>query len=90
MASGRESTLTAISAAPLLARWGQRYVVGGTWEVRVRRRPCPGWSIKSCISSPQLPRAGDNTPGFIALSPTRAIMSWYSSHEKDESGKSII
>ena len=38
----------------------------------------------------ELPSGGDNSyPGFVELSPTQAIMSWYSSHEKDASGKTI-
>ena len=38
----------------------------------------------------ELPSGGDTSyPGFIALSPTQAIMSWYSSHEADQDGKSI-
>jgi hypothetical protein len=38
----------------------------------------------------ELPSGGDNSyPGFIALSPTRAIVSYYSSHERDASGKTI-
>jgi len=38
----------------------------------------------------ELPSGGDNSyPGFIALSPTRAIMSWYSSDEKDADGKTV-
>jgi len=37
-----------------------------------------------------LPSGGDNSyPGFIELSPTRAVMSWYSSHEKDADGEPI-
>ena len=38
----------------------------------------------------ELPSGGDNSyPGFVALSPARGLVSWYSSHEKDESGKTI-
>jgi hypothetical protein len=38
----------------------------------------------------ELPSGGDNSyPGFVALSPRRAIMSWYSSHEKDDTGQTI-
>jgi len=33
---------------------------------------------------------GDNSyPGFVELSPTRGLVSWYSSHEKDDSGKTM-
>ena len=38
----------------------------------------------------ELPSGGDNSyPGFVELSPKRAIMSWYSSHEKDSDGKTM-
>ena len=38
----------------------------------------------------ELPSAGDNSyPGFLELSPTRALVSYYSTHEKDEAGKPI-
>ena len=38
----------------------------------------------------ELPSGGDNSyPGFVELSPRRAIVSWYSSHEKDADGKTI-
>ena len=35
-----------------------------------------------------LPSGGDNSyPGFVALSGNRALVSYYSSHEKDDAGK---
>ena len=38
----------------------------------------------------ELPSAGDNSyPGFVALGPRRACVSWYSSHEKDKDGQPI-
>jgi hypothetical protein len=37
-----------------------------------------------------LPSGGDNSyPGWVALSPTQALVSWYSSHERDASGQPI-
>ncbi len=37
-----------------------------------------------------LPSDGDNSsPGFIELGPTRGLASWYSSHEKDDSEKTM-
>ncbi|MBN1422330.1 MAG: exo-alpha-sialidase [Planctomycetes bacterium] len=77
---------------PLLARWGERYVVGG--------RKMPGgrdpktslcWLIGDGLHEfAELPSGGDNSyPGFVALDPARALVSWYSSHERDESGKTI-
>ena len=38
----------------------------------------------------ELPSGGDNSyPGFVEISPTRAMVSWYSSHEKDATGKAM-
>ena len=38
----------------------------------------------------ELPSGGDNSyPGFLELAPGRALVSYYSSHEKDASGKTI-
>ena len=38
----------------------------------------------------ELPSGGDNSyPGFVELSPTKGLISWYSSHEKDGDGKTI-
>ena len=38
----------------------------------------------------ELPSGGDNSyPGFVELSPTRGLLSWYSSHEKDAAGQEI-
>ena len=41
--------------------------------------------------TPLVPRKCHDSPypGFIELSPTRGLVSWYSSHEKDDSGKTI-
>jgi hypothetical protein len=37
-----------------------------------------------------LPSGGDNSyPGFVELSPTRALLTYYSTHERDRAGKSI-
>ena len=37
-----------------------------------------------------MPSDGDNSyPGFVELSPTRGLISWYSSHEKDAAGKTM-
>ncbi len=32
---------------------------------------------------------GNNDPGFVELSSTRAVVSWYSSHEKGADGKTM-
>ncbi len=77
---------------PLLTRWGKRYVVGGRKSIGDKGpKTSMYWLIDDALQEfAELPSGGDNSyPGFIELSPTRAIMSWYSSHEKDENGKTM-
>ncbi len=75
---------------PLLARWGKHLVVGGRKSLD-RRNPKTSmyWLVDNQLHEfAELPSGGDTSyPGFIALSPTQAIMSWYSSHEKNADGK---
>lgn len=84
--------LSRFIGGPLLARWGDRWVVGG-------RKTIGGNGPKTAMywlegddlhEFAELPSGGDNSyPGFIALSSDRAVVSWYSSHEKGADGKSI-
>jgi len=77
---------------PLLARWGNRFVVGG-------RKIAEGKGAKTSLcwlvndklyEFAELPSGGDNSyPGFVEMSPNRALLSWYSSHEKDADGHTI-
>ncbi|MBL9209595.1 MAG: exo-alpha-sialidase [Opitutaceae bacterium] len=84
---------------PMLARWGDRYLVGGR-----RRLPAPptakgpGQGITTLLwlsgerleKIAELPSSGDNSyPGFVALDDRRGLLSWYSTHEKDADGKPI-
>jgi hypothetical protein len=77
---------------PLLIRWGGRYVVGGrktVGDVGPKTSMC--WLADDQLHEfAELPSGGDNSyPGFVEISPNRAIMSWYSSHERDANGKAI-
>ena len=77
---------------PLLAIWGGRYVVGGrrdTGDRGYKTSMC--WLVNGQLHEfAELPSGGDNSyPGFVELSPDRAVMSWYSSHERDANGKAI-
>jgi hypothetical protein len=77
---------------PLLTRWGDRWVVGGRNNTDGRGpKTVMCWLVGDDLHQfAELPSGGDNSyPGFLELSPTRAVMSWYSSHEKDASGKTI-
>ena len=77
---------------PLLVRWGSRYVVGGRKNIGdegPKTSMC--WMVNGQLHEfAELPSGGDNSyPGFIEINPSRAVMSWYSSHEKDADGKTI-
>ncbi len=77
---------------PLLARWGDRYVVGGRKSIGQQGpKTSMYWLVDDRLHEfAELPSGGDTSyPGFVALSPTSAIMSWYSSHEKDADGRTI-
>jgi hypothetical protein len=74
---------------PLLVKWGNRYVVGGR-KFTPDRGPKTAmyWLVDDQLHEfAELPSGGDNSyPGFLQISPTRAMMSWYSSHEQDAAG----
>jgi hypothetical protein len=77
---------------PLVAKWGDHVLVGGR-KTTPDRGPKTSlcWLIDGALHEfAELPSSGDNSyPGFVTLAPDRALVSWYSSHEKDESGKTI-
>ena len=78
---------------PVLARWGDRLVVGG------RRRMGPEGNSTTTfmwldgtdlVTFAELPSGGDNSyPGFVELDDGRALVSWYSSHKKGADGRPI-
>jgi hypothetical protein len=77
---------------PLLTRWGDRPVVGGRKNTGDRGpKTAMYWLVQDeLVEFAELPSGGDNSyPGFLQLSPTEAVMSWYSSHEKDADGQTI-
>jgi len=77
---------------PLLVRWGGRFVVGGRKTIGDKGpKTSMCWLVRDKLYEfAELPSGGDNSyPGFVEISPKRAIMSWYSSHEKDADGKTI-
>lgn len=77
---------------PLLTLWGGRPVVGGRTTMTIEGpRTVLSWLKDGALHDfAELPSDGDNSyPGFVELSPTRALVSWYSSHEKDAAGKTI-
>jgi hypothetical protein len=77
---------------PLVAKWGDRYLVGGRKTVGGRGpKTALYWLVDGKLHEfAELPSGGDNSyPGFVEQSPTHGLVSWYSSHEKDESGRTI-
>jgi hypothetical protein len=76
---------------PLLTKWGDRYVVGGRKTLGGKAVTSLCWLVDDELQEMiDLPSGGDNSyPGWIELSPTRALVSYYSSHERDESDKTI-
>ena len=76
---------------PLLVKWGNRYLVGGRKTLTGKAVTSLYWLIDDSLHEfAELPSGGDNSyPGFIALSPKKGIVSYYSSHEKDDNGKTI-
>ncbi|MCA9053365.1 MAG: hypothetical protein KDA75_05985 [Planctomycetaceae bacterium] len=77
---------------PLLTRWGDRRVVGGRKSIGgVGPKTAMYWLIDDSLHEfAELPSGGDcSYPGFLELSPTRGVMSWYSSHETGDDGKPI-
>ncbi len=77
---------------PLIVKWGDRYVVGGRHSTPDRGpKTSLCWLVGDQLQEfAELPSGGDNSyPGFVEMGPGRALISWYSSHEEDESGKTI-
>ncbi len=76
---------------PLLVKWGNRYLVGGRKKTDDGYKTALSWLIDDKLYPfVQLPSGGDNSyPGFIELSPKRALISYYSSHEKYKNDETI-
>ncbi|MBM3187752.1 MAG: hypothetical protein FJZ90_03415 [Chloroflexi bacterium] len=69
---------------PLLARWGERYLVGGRNTVDPKRpKTALYWLLDDRLcDAAELPSGGDTSyPGFVALGRERGLLSYYSSHE---------
>ena len=76
---------------PLVAKWGNYRLIGGRRSKAGGPRTALFWLDGSqLVEIAELPSGGDTSyPGFVELSPTKGLLSWYSSHEKDTSGKPI-
>lgn len=77
---------------PLLTKWNNRYVVGGR-KITSEGGPKTAlyWLADDQLHEfAELPSGGDNSyPGFLELGPDRALVSYYSSHERDDAGQTI-
>ena len=78
---------------PLITKWGDRYVVGGRKTMSKEAGPKMSlcWLVGDQLHEfAEFPSGGDcSYPGFVELAPGHALVSYYSSHEKDASGKTI-
>ena len=86
------SDLKQYIGGPLLTRWNDRWVVGGRKTTAGSGPRCAlHWLVGDTLHQfADLPSGGDTSyPGFLQLSPHKAVVSWYSSHEKDDNGQSI-
>jgi len=73
---------------PLLATWQGHYLVGGRQTRAGKPVTVLSWLVRDRLHEAAiLPSGGDNSyPGFVAQSKNRALVSYYSSHEKDPAG----
>ncbi len=88
----QRSDLGRYVGGPMLDSWGERTVVGGRRNVPDEGpRTTLSWLIDGELHDfAELPSDGDNSyPGWIELSPQKALVSWYSSHETNDSGEPI-
>jgi hypothetical protein len=76
---------------PLLTKWDGRYLVGGRKTSGGSPRTALHWLVGEQLHEiAELPSGGDNSyPGFVELAPGRALLSYYSSHERDDAGRPI-
>ena len=77
---------------PLLVKWGDRIVVGGRKTLADKGpKTALYWLVgDALVEFAELPSGGDTSyPGFVELSPSRALVSYYSSHERDTASKPI-
>jgi hypothetical protein len=76
---------------PLLVKWGDDHLVGGRKMLNGKAVTSLYWLIDEKLHEiAELPSGGDNSyPGFVELRSTSALVSYYSSHERDDSGKAI-
>lgn len=85
------TSLERFIGGPLLAKWGNDWLIGGRQHTDTGPVTSLYWLVDDKLEEfATLPSGGDTSyPGFIALSPTKAVVSWYSSHEKNAEGATV-
>jgi hypothetical protein len=85
------SSLDRPIGGPLVTRWNGHTLVGGRKTTKEGPKTSLCWLVKDrLVEFAELPSGGDNSyPGFAQVSDNQAIVSYYSSHELDRSGKPI-
>ncbi len=76
---------------PLITAWGDQTFVSGRKNTSNGPKTALYWLVDDELQFvAELPSGGDNSyPGFVEIDEQRGLISWYSSHEKDESGNPI-
>lgn len=76
---------------PLLARWKGHSLVGGRKTLSGKPVAALCWLLGDTLHEfAELPSGGDTSyPGFVTLDGGRALVSYYSSHERDGDGRTI-
>jgi hypothetical protein len=78
---------------PLIVKWHGHYFIGGRRMINEGPRSTVFYWLgenDELIECVNLPSSGDTSyPGFAKLSKNRALVSYFSSHEKDANGKQI-
>jgi len=76
---------------PLMTSWGEQILVSGRKNTAKGPKTALYWLVDDELQFvTELPSGGDNSyPGFIEIDEKRGLISWYSSHEKDESGNPV-
>jgi len=76
---------------PLIAEWGSRIIVGGRKPTPAGPKTVLSWLDGGLlVDFAEFSSGGDNSyPGFVPISADRALVSYYSSHERDDAGKPL-